>query len=96
MYTLDLTNKKVNVKECDSVPEVFVAGPINTMRTGPLVTITFTNVRADVTQLMSGSATPDLNAVVVSRMVMPVATAEQLIRALRDVVVPASSAAGTA
>jgi hypothetical protein len=43
MQTLDLTNKNVTIKECDSVPEMFVAGPVNSMRTGPLV-----NVRADV------------------------------------------------
>ncbi len=51
MKTLDLTNKNVTVKECDSVPEMFVAGPVNVMRTGPLLTVTLTNVRADVTQL---------------------------------------------
>jgi hypothetical protein len=88
MQTLDLTNKNVTIKECDSVPEMFVAGPVNTMRTGPLVTVTFTNVRADTVQLMGGSASPDLSAVVVSRLVMPVATVQQLVRALNQVVSP--------
>ena len=88
MQTLDLTNKNVAIKECDSVPELFVAGPVNTMRTGPLVTVTFTNVRADTVQLMGGSATPDLTAVVVSRLVMPVATAQQLVQALGQVTKP--------
>jgi hypothetical protein len=76
----------VTIKECDSVPEMFVAGPVNSMRTGPLVTVTLTNVRADVVQLLSGSTSPDLTAVVVSRLVMPVTTAEQLMRALGQVV----------
>jgi hypothetical protein len=88
MQTLDLTNKNVTIKECDSVPEMFVAGPVNSMRTGPLVTVTLTNVRADVVQLLSGSTSPDLTAVVVARLVMPVATAEQLVRALGQVINP--------
>jgi hypothetical protein len=37
---------------------------------------------------MNGSTSPDLTAVVVSLLVMPVATAEQLVRALGQVVNP--------
>ena len=85
MKTLDLTNTNVTVKECNSVPEMFVAGPVNVMRTGPLLTVTLTSVRADASQLMGGSSTPDLTAVVVSRLVMPVATAEQLMQGLGQV-----------
>ena len=92
MHTLDLANKNVTVKECDSVPEMFVAGPINVMRAGPLLTITFTNVRPDISHLMNGGNSPELAAVVVSRVVMPIATVEQLVRALTDVVTPAAAA----
>ena len=86
MQTLDFANKNVIIKECDSVPEIFVAGPVNTMRAGSLLTVTFTNVRADTAQLMGGSKSPDLTAIVVSRLVMPVATAEQLMSALSQVI----------
>jgi hypothetical protein len=91
MQKLDITGKRPSVRECDTVPDMFVSGPANVMSTGGLVVITLTNVRADVAQLMSGNSSPDLHAVVAARLVMPLANAEELARLLSSIV-PSRSA----
>lgn len=57
----------------DNIPETFVAGPFNCSVTGGIATLTFTHARPNAEKLLAGtSAEVSFEAVVRSRLVMPV------------------------
>ena len=62
----------------DSVPEVICTGATNLMVTGPIATLTFTNIRKKVAHTF-GDLTPDtMESVVRARIVMPIETLIEL------------------
>lgn len=70
-------SKKVQVKAAtardpDNVRETYANGPINVNIIGPCGTITFTNVRSDIADLLSGKPNAPVYASVVSRVTLPI------------------------
>lgn len=65
------------VRDPDNVPEKFANGPVNVNLTGAFATLTFTNVRPDLTQAFKGEV-KDFSAIVVTRLTMPTESLVQL------------------
>ena len=59
------------VTDPDNVPETYANGPININIMGPCATLTFTNVRPDIGQLMKGEQVTKHSAVVRVRVTLP-------------------------
>jgi len=55
----------------NNVAEAYANGPVNVNVMGPCATLTFTNIRGDVGQLMKGGEITKHSAVVVARVTMP-------------------------
>jgi hypothetical protein len=55
----------------NNVAESYANGPVNVNVMGPCATLTFTNIRGDVGQLMKGAEATKHSAVVVARVTMP-------------------------
>src|SRR5262249_53790997 len=80
----------IEVSDPNSVPELFVSGPFNIMNVGGMVHITFTTARPNPNDVFKGSATPEFQATVVCRLLMPMEMAQHLTRTLADNVIKAS------
>ena len=80
----------IEVSDPNNVPELFVSGPFNIMNVGGMVHITFTTARPNPNDVFKGSATPEFQATVVCRLLMPMEMAQHLTRTLADTVIKAS------
>jgi hypothetical protein len=72
----------IEVFDPNNVPEIFVTGPFNIMNAGGIVHFTFTAARPNSNDLLKGSTTPEFQAIVACRLVMPLEMAQQLSRTL--------------
>ena len=66
----------------NNVSEIFVNGPFNIMNPGGMVLFTFTAARPNPNDLLKGSTTPEFQAIVACRLLMPLEMAQQLSRTL--------------
>ena len=82
----------IETSDPNNVPEIFVGGPFNIMNAGGIVHFTFTTARPNPKELLKGSTTPEFQAIVACRLVMPVEMAEQLTRTLADTLMKAKQA----
>jgi hypothetical protein len=82
----------IEVSDPNNVPEQFVTGPFNVMNAGGMVHITFTTARPNLNDVFKGSPTPQFQATVSCRLLMPVEMAEQLTRTLADTLIKAKQA----
>ena len=80
----------IEISDPNNVPETFVSGPFNVMNAGGMVHITFTTARPNPNDVFKGSATPEFQATVVCRLLMPMEMAQHLTRTLADTVIKAS------
>jgi hypothetical protein len=74
----------IEISDPNNVAEIFVGGPFNIVNAGGVVHLTFTTVRPNPKELLQGSTTPQFQAMVVCRLVMPLEMAQQLSRTLGD------------
>ena len=72
----------IKIADPDNVPEIFVNGPFNIMNAGGIVHFTFTAARPNPNDLLKGSTTPEFQAIVACRLLMPLEMAQQLSRTL--------------
>jgi hypothetical protein len=79
-------NGPIEVSDPNNVRETFVSGPFNVMNAGGMVHLTFTTTRPNPNDLFKGSTTPEFQATVACRLLMPMEMAQELIRTLRDTV----------
>jgi hypothetical protein len=82
----------IEVTDPNNVPEQFVSGPFNIMNAGGMVHITLTTTRPNPNDLFRGSTTPEFQATVTCRLLMPMEMAEQLTRTLADTLIKATQA----
>jgi predicted DNA-binding ribbon-helix-helix protein len=75
----------IEVSDPNNVPETFVNGPFNIVKTLSMMHLTFTASRPNTNDLFKGSTTPGFQATVTCRLLMPLETAEQLSRTLAEV-----------
>jgi hypothetical protein len=80
----------IEVSDPNNVPELFVSGPFNIMNVGGMVHITFTTARPNPNDVFKGSTTPEFQATVVCRLLMPLEMAQQLTRTLAETVIKAA------
>ena len=80
----------IEISDPNNVPEVFVSGPFNIMNAGGMVHLTFTTARPNPNDLFKGSTTPEFQATVACRLLMPMEMAQQLARTLADTVIKAT------
>ena len=85
----------IEVSDPNNVPEIFVSGPFNIMNAGGIVHFTFTAARPNPNDLLKGSTTPEFQAIVACRLVMPLEMAQQLSRTLAGSVSKAAQLTGT-
>jgi hypothetical protein len=74
----------IEVSDPNNVPETFVNGPFNIVKTREMVHLTFTAARPNTNDLFKGSTTPGFQATVTCRLLMPMETAEQLSSTLAE------------
>jgi hypothetical protein len=65
----------IEISDPNNVPEIFVGAPFNTMNAGGIVHFTITTARPNPKELLKGSTTPEFQAIVACRLVMPLAMA---------------------
>ena len=80
----------IEISDPNNVPEVYVSGPFNIMNAGGMVHLTFTTARPNPNDLFKGSTTPEFQATVACRLLMPMEMAQQLTRTLADTVIKAT------
>jgi hypothetical protein len=85
----------IEVSDPNNVPEIFVSGPFNIMNAGGIVHFTFTAARPNPNDLLKGSTTPEFQAIVACRLLMPLEMAQQLSRTLAGTVSKAAPLTGT-
>jgi hypothetical protein len=85
----------IEVSDPNNVPEIFVSGPFNIMNAGGVVHFTFTAARPNPNDLLKGATTPEFQAVVACRLVMPLEMAQQLSRTLAGTISTAAQITGT-
>ena len=85
----------IEVSDPNNVPEIFVNGPFNIMNARGMVHFTFTAARPKPNDLLKGSTTPEFQAVVACRLLMPLEMAQQLSRTLAGSVSRAAQLTGT-
>lgn len=68
----------LSVSDPNRVQETFISGPVNVRRIGDFVVITLTTARENVTQVFAGTAKPDVDAIVVSRLLIPMELARNI------------------
>ena len=85
----------IKISDPDNVPEIFVNGPFNILNAGGIVHFTFTAARPNPNDVLKGSTTPEFQAVVACRLVMPMEMAQQLSRTLAGSVSRAAQLTGT-
>jgi hypothetical protein len=84
------------ISDPNNVSELVVNGPVNVMRTGDVVTFTFTVVRPDTTAVFAGEKNPTYKGVVAARIVMPTQMAQELARLLEQKLAAAGPTTGQA
>jgi hypothetical protein len=82
----------IEITDPSNVPEQFVSGPFNIMNAGGMVHITLTTARPNPSDLFKGSTTPEFQATVTCRLLMPMEMAEQLTRTLADTLIKIAQA----
>jgi hypothetical protein len=82
----------IEITDPNNVPEQFVSGPFNIMNAGGMIHITLTTARPNPNDLLRGSTTPEFQATVACRLLMPMEMAEQLTRTLADTLIKATQA----
>src|SRR5262249_47727447 len=92
MPTMQPPTGPIEISDPNNVQETFVSGPFNIMNMGGLVHITFTTARPNPKDLFKGSTTPQFQATVACRLLMPVEMAQQLTRTLADTLIKALEA----
>ena len=85
----------IEVSDPNNVPEIFVSGPFNIMNAGGIVHLTFTAARPNPNDLLKGSTTPEFQAIVACRLLMPLEMAQQLSRTLAGTVIKPAQLTGT-
>ena len=85
----------IEVSDPNNVPEIFVSGPFNIMNAGGIVHFTFTAARPNPNDLLKGSTTPEFQAILACRLLMPLEMARQLFRVLAGTVSKATQLTGT-
>jgi hypothetical protein len=83
----------IEISDPNNVPELYVSGPFSIMNVGGMMHITFTTARPNPNDLFKGSTTPEFQATVACRLLMPMEMAEQLTRTLADTLIKATQAA---
>ena len=79
----------------NNVSEIFVNGPFNIMNPGGMVLFTFTAARPNPNDLLKGSTTPEFQAIVACRLLMPLEMAQELSRTLAGSVSKAAQVTST-
>jgi hypothetical protein len=72
----------IEISDPNNVPEIFVDGPFNIINAGGIVHFTFTTARPNPKELLQGSTTPQFQAIVACRLLMPLEMAQKLSRTL--------------
>ena len=90
MPTMQPPTGPIEISDPNNVPETFVSGPFNVMNAGGMVHITFTTARPNPNDVFKGSTTPEFQATVVCRLLMPMEMAQHLTRTLADTVIKAA------
>jgi len=85
----------IKIADPDNVPEIFVNGPFNIMNAGGIVHFTFTAARPNPNDLLKGSTTPEFQAIVACRLLMPLEMAQQSSRTLAGSVSKAAQVTST-
>jgi hypothetical protein len=80
----------IEISDPNNVPELFVNGPFNVMNVGGMVYLTLTAARPKPNDLFKASTTPEFQATIACRLLMPSEMAEQLTRTLADSLIKAS------
>jgi hypothetical protein len=62
----------------NNIPDAYANGPINLSIRGPCGTLTFTNVRGDIAQLLAGQSSAKTYAVVTARVTLPLEALTEL------------------
>jgi len=68
----------VHVSDPHHVPETLISGPVNIKRMGGFLLITLTSARENVSEVFAGKQKAEVEAIVVSRLLVPVELASQL------------------
>ena len=82
MPTMQPPTGPIEISDPNNVPELYVSGPFNIMNVGGMVHLTFTTARPNPNDLFKGSTTPEFQATVACRLMMPIEMAQQLARTL--------------
>ena len=90
MPTMQPPADPIEITDPNNVPETFVSGPFNIMNVGGMVHLTFTTARPNPNDLFRGSTTPEFQATVACRLMMPIEMAQQLARTLVESLIKAS------
>jgi hypothetical protein len=90
MPTMQPPTGPIEISDPNNVPETFVSGPFNVMNAGGMVHLTFTTARPNPNDLLKGSTTPEFQATVACRLLMPIEMAQQLARTLVESLIKAS------
>jgi hypothetical protein len=87
--------RSIEASDPHNVAETFVNGPFNIVRAAGMVHFAFTAVRPNPSDLFKGGTTPELQATVACRLVMPMEMVEQLTRTLAATFSKAAPPVGT-
>ena len=90
MPTMQPPTGPIEISDPNNLPETFVSGPFNIMNAGGMVHLTFTAARPNPNDLFKGSTTPEFQATVACRLLMPLEMAQQLARTLVEGLIKAS------
>ena len=90
MPTMQPPTGPIEISDPNNVPETFVSGPFNVMNAGGMVHFTFTTARPNPNDIFKGSTTPEFQATVVCRLLMPMEMTQQLARTLVESLIKAS------
>ena len=80
----------IEIADPSNIPELFVNGPFNIINMGGMLQITFTTIRPNADDLLSGKNPPEYRGTVTCRLLMPAGLAEQLARTVADSLIKAA------
>ncbi|MGA8651136.1 MAG: hypothetical protein WB677_11020 [Xanthobacteraceae bacterium] len=80
----------IEIADPNNVAELFVNGPFNIINMGGMLQITFTTMRPNANDLLSGKNPPEYRGTVTCRLLMPAGLAEQLARTVADSLIKAA------
>jgi hypothetical protein len=80
----------VEIADPNNVPELFINGPFHVLTTGGMLQVTFTTMRPNSNDVLSGKNPPEYRATVTCRLLMPTGLAEQLARVVADTLIKAA------